>query len=198
MGFQNPLRDFWGKLDHWVPRRDERYNRTIIDLGFTELRVVASVEPYKLPTTQISIPHSTYLTSSWGVFATSVNKFLTEEEEWTVLEGATLHMVLTDNHNFGTARDTNEPIIRSCWEVVEVQGRETGGGAISPIQKALDLLDGKSDQDYYQVALADPIIKKDGNLVTQLLNNTFLPAVEASGQAKKDENGIWHTKPSES
>ena len=194
-GYQaTPLRDFWGKLDHFVPRRDEKYQRSLIDMGFTDLTVIASTEPYKHLIAQITIPYGIYKNTSWGIFLSSADQFLQEGEDLKSLVGSYLHLVLTPGHNFGILKDTGEPNIRDCWECTEVRGRETGGEVITPLQQALNLLDGKSEMDFNQVVLADGIVKRDAGLVNQILSKAFLPALQAAGKAEPDASGIWHIK----
>jgi len=127
-------------------------------------------------------------------------------QEWKVTPG---HM-MWDN-------DKQEETPREAWEVVYVEGvggtPYSGGGistptmadtparagaatptGVTPIQQALNLLDGKTQQDWNTLVFQDPLVKGDSALVSSIISGTFIPPMEASGMVTKDDNGIYHVK----
>ena len=194
-GFQQtPLVEFKGTLDHLQVKPKDEWDRVLVEFGFTDVEVIQSTEPYEFPIAVINIKYSEKENSIWGIFAGSLANFLGPEEgvEELAASHARLHMLKTEGHEFGINRETGEPIIVSAWEVQDIEGREAGGTVKTPADRAMELLEGKTTQQWNQEVLADPVVKRDGTLITQILSRTFLPALEASGVIKSDESGIWH------
>ena len=126
-------------------------------------------------------------------------------QEWKVTPG---HMMWN--------RDENKETPRECWEVVYVEG--VGGTphsgvtapapveiptaaptlaaptGIAPTQQALNLLDGKTQQDWNNMVFQDSLVKGDPALVNKIISGTFIPPLEASGMVTKDVNGVFHIK----
>lgn len=129
-------------------------------------------------------------------------------QEWKVTPG---HMMWNQDEGRETPRE--------AWEVVYVEGiggtphsgvatpavaspgavtptpaaPDTGYG-ITPIQQALNLLDGKTQQEWNNTVFQDPLVKGDASLVNSIISGTFIPPMEAGGMVTKDENGIYHIK----
>jgi len=82
---------------------------------------------------------------------------------------------------------------KEAWVVSEVQGAgsakpTTKSGAIV---RALELLDGKTEQEWNQAIFQDPGIK-GSEVMTSIMNRTFLPNATQAKMATVDENGVWH------
>ena len=103
-------------------------------------------------------------------------------------------------------RDAAEERPVECWEVIGVEGEA------SPIQnqaitnqpatqaapdstaRALELLDGKTMNDWFAVVFTDPVVKANTELVNNIINGGFIPPLEAAGIITKDEAGVYHKK----
>lgn len=208
-GFQRtPLREFKGVLEGITASLVDRFQppRTEIIFNFTDMNVIETVEPYPFPIAQISIMQSNREQSFWGVFAESAGRLVPEgvimvAQLIDYLQGKVLHMKLTSGHMMWD-RDKGEETPRDCWELVGVEGvvaqpasgepvaiKEVG---VSPTDVALKLLDGKNIQDWNQIVFQDPAVKSDGDLITSILNNTFIPSMKEKGIVSVDENGVHH------
>ena len=192
-GFESPLQEFTGILDS-VDQREETFGgkgkpKLKATFNFKNIKVIKSTEPYNFPIANISLFFSETQKSGWGIFADSITKLIPETEGLGFLNGKLIHMALTGGHDFGTDKVTKEKIIRDCWEVIEIEGVAT---KVDPTQRVLDILDGKTDVQFNQVALGDPILKTAPSIMDQLVGQTLLPALEQSGKITKDANGIWH------
>ena len=135
---------------------------------------------------------------------------LNKVQEWKVTPG---HPVFN--------RDANSSVPTDCWEVVFVEGvggtpysgvtvpspapaaqptaaPTTAPAAAAPtgvtaVQQAINLLDGKTQQQWNNVVFQDPIVKTGGgDLVNYILSGEFVGSMEAAGVITKDENGVYH------
>ncbi len=135
--------------------------------------------------------------------------FLTGKvQEWKFTAG---HM-MPDRDDQGNW--TEKP--REAWEVVYVEGvggtAHSGAGAaapaagdapapvpvatgVTPIQQALNLLDGKTQQEWNNIVFQDPIVKADAALTNSIIGGTFLSPMVESGMLTVDENQIYHVVP---
>lgn len=64
-------------------------------------------------------------------------------------------------------------------------------GSSDPQQRALELLHGKSQADYFPVALSDEILRKDPMLLNSILSNAFIAAKVASGDVTQNTDGTY-------
>lgn len=219
-GFQRtPLREFKGKLESITGGMVDRFTppRLEILLNFEELSDVVATEPYPFPIAQISIMQSVRESSFWGVFGTSVDKIINagiavdappeQVKQIAHLIGQRLHLKITGGHMMWDAQK-GEETPRECWELVAVVGEAPVAGAAPPApaapgaipetkivgatQRALQLLEGKTEQDWYQTVFQDPAVKADAALVDSILARTFLSPLETLGTIFKDDNGIYH------
>ena len=65
------------------------------------------------------------------------------------------------------------------------------GGEVSSEDHALTLLHGKTMAMFFQVAVPDPIVRLDPNLVNAIMSNTFIVGMVASGRVVMDEGGVY-------
>lgn len=216
-GFQRtPLREFKGKLESITGSMEQRGNspqaRLYVLYNYADVEVIQSTEPYPFPVAQLEIPHSNRDRSLMGVFGASVDKIINAGADENAaqdqvkgqdyLVGKTLHNKMTPGHMMWDA-SKGEETPRDCWELVGIEGegstpatataQPTGTGAVaSNTQKALDILDGKTLQQWHQEVFS--AIKGDTELSQNIINGEFLPPLEALGMVTKDENGIYHVK----
>jgi len=185
----------------------------------SQLEVYESIEPYPSPVAQINIMHSTRTKSNMGVLGASMDKLINaglnenlpqdqaknqdflvgKVQEWKMTPG---HMMWDNDKQAETPRD--------AWEVVYVEGvggtPHSGVSAptpapteqpapvtgVSAVQQAINLLDGKTQQEWNNLVFQDPLVKADTELTSNIINGTFLAPLEAAGTVTKDANGIYH------
>lgn len=195
---QSPLRHFKGRLDNIITemRTFASGNKQYHNLNFSEINVIETVEPYPFPIAQLAFPSSDRKKSGWGVLGQSGLKFLAAAEDVAALQGTILELKMTPGHMMWN-RDVGSETPRECWEIV---GAEREGGVATPTpgqpaanaaNTAIDLLIGKTEQEWNQLVFANPIVKADSGLIAQILARTFLPSLEAADIISKDEAGIY-------
>jgi len=192
-----------------------------VNYNFSELEVFDSAEPYPFPIAQISMMHSNRTKSNMGVLGASMDKLINagvdsnatqaqvknqdfligKVQEWKVIPG---HMMWDNDKQAETPRE--------AWEVVYVEGvggtPHSGVAAtvsaststvdtptgVTPVQQALNLLDGKTQQDWNTLVFQDVLVKGDQSLVAKIIGGAFIPELEAVGMVTKDDNGVFHVK----
>lgn len=198
-GRRTPLREFKGVLDG-IKTEPNQYQKTDVILWFSELDVIASDEAYPFPITNLNITYNENEKSKWGVFADSTRKFVPENVTNVAallesLMGKRLHMKYTGGHMMWD-RDKGMETARECWELVGAEGGEpmtvATGGASDTAKIALDLMDGKTIQEWNQEVFQNPAVKVDGALIDQIIGNTFFPAMKEQGNVTVDDDGILH------
>lgn len=204
-----PLREFKGTLESYSANLVDRFTpvRTEIVFNFTDIEIgegmAPPIEPYPFPIAQVSIFYNVNEVSYWGIFANSLVALIPENEGLDYLESKKLHMKVTGGHMMWDGQKGIETP-RECWELISVEGavappgsgKPTGkkGVDANPTDVALKLLDGKNIQDWNQIVFQDPAVKSDGDLITSILNNTFIPSMKEKGIVTVDENGVHHVK----
>lgn len=223
-GFQRtPLREFIGRLDSITSAMVERFQPPRLEVlyNFSELEVIQSTEPYQFPIAQISLMHSNRDKSVMGYFGASVDRVVNAEfydkdgkpvdppagqlvKGQGYLIGKVLHMKLTPGHPIWDKESGLEKP-RECWELTEIVGEASptkaqagtapaSGGVITPVQRALQILDGKTLQQFNNEVFKDSVCKADADLVGSIINNQFIPPLESTGMVTKDADGVFHVK----
>ncbi|GAF71053.1 unnamed protein product, partial [marine sediment metagenome] len=152
---------------------------------------IETTELYPFPIAQLSMPLNKRRTSTWTVFSDSLAKLLPENEDLANCIGRTFHMKLTAGHMMWDGAK-GEATSRESWEVTGLSGEGTTVNVVDATAKALELLDGKSEQEWNQLVFQDPAIKADSALMNDIIYRKFLATQEAAGKATKDDNGVWH------
>jgi len=191
---QTPLQEFKGIFESFSSELNTNFTPpgTNVHLNFKDLEVIRSTEPYNFPIAQITLPLNKSKSSQWGILGISAAKFMAEDEDIGSLQGKRVHMTQI-SHDMWNRREGKE-VPRDCWEIIGVEGIESASGAAkgSASQRALELLDGKTEAAWNQAAFQDPVIKADGGLITNLLSKAFIPTMIAAGKITKDENEVYH------
>jgi len=192
---RTPLKEFKGRLDAFPTELVTKFEpaRTYVNLTFSELEVIETIEPYPFPIAQISMPLNKRRTSTWTVFSDSLAKLLPENEDLANCLSRIFHMKLTAGHMMWDGKK-EEATARESWEVIGLSGEGTTVKVVDASAKALELLDGKTEQEWNQLVFQEPAIKADSALMNDIIYRKFLAAQEAAGNATKDDNGVWHTK----
>jgi hypothetical protein len=106
-------------------------------------------------------------------------------------------------------------VLQDCWKLVELRDAGTvmqpAAGAApavpgavpppaanpvaatSPRDRALELLNGKTEQEWHNIVFVDPTVKADTNLVNEIVGRTFLTPYIAAGIAVLDKGTQRYT-----
>lgn len=201
--FGTPLRKFYGKLDSYPTEPAVGYAGTRVSLNFSDVEAIQSIEPYNFPIATLNIGLSNRRRSRWGVLGDSLAELIAEGEDIKHCIGRRIGMVLTDGQDgrpepimlYNGKTKQEEPV--ACWRVFEVAGVVAGARATTPLDQAKKFLDGRSLSDFNKAALADPIIRNDGELIVAITNKSFVNALVQTGEFTKDESDVYHKAVSE-
>ncbi len=192
-----PVTHFKGKLEKFsteIATEGKAAGKEYIYLSFSDLKVIETKEPWNFPILQLPrIPNSNRKKSTWGILAQSGLKFLKDDEDFPNLVGRMLEMKVTPGHMMWDS-DKGEETPRDCWEIVGVEGTAVASSALSPLEEAVKLLDGKTEADFNQAAFQSDVVKK-GGLIPAILDrseNGFIGSLIAIGRVAKDDNGVFH------
>ena len=133
------------------------------------------------------------------------------------LVGKVLHMKKTGGHLMWDGKTkTEQP--RECWELIGVddeqaipasvqvkatsalpkapapqQSKNRSVGGADDIQTAIGMLNGKTEQQFYQEFFNNQALKNNEALRTKLLGRKFIPELLAAGMITKGTDGVYHT-----
>lgn len=193
--FNTPLREFTGVFEDYEAVRDEKQgDRVKLQLSFSELDDVKSVEPYAFPIAQLPpFNFSTVKKSQNGFLVASIDKLISGGKLSSMLKRRVRMRLVPENFGKFNRGDTEDRII-NCWEFVEIIGGTTAATiTISPIDVAIKLAVGKPANDlkaFYQEAFKNNIIKGDKELLSKILNKTFIQEMVDIGALVTDAKGI--------
>ena len=193
--FGTPLRKFTGRLDSYGVEQGKPAM-----LNFTELEVIASIEPYPFPSGVIEIWPSTRVKSKRGVFGTSLGKFIQPHEDLRDCIGKVIGMEMTEGHMLPKKDDESgewKNVPMSAWEVFSVDGMQLAAdgsapAAKTPAERAMELLDGAGLGEFNQKAMADTVIRDDPTLLQQIVGKTFAQSLLDAGVFTKDQDDVYH------
>lgn len=204
-----PLVKFSGVLDSYYDEEDN-FSNTQVHLNFTDMEVEEAVEPYPFPIAELTVKYSNYKRSGWGIFAESLAKCLGDDEDLPDLIGRKVTMAYTQGHDMGfkdknwqaevddDGNATNESerpnVVIAAWEVIAVDGVGAGTAGVSPYDRLIELLDGKTRAEFNKAALSDPLIKAQGvaYIKAQITSRVFVSDAIKDGLFTEDENGVFH------
>jgi len=208
-----------------VKRGNMQESKLEVLYNFDELEVFASTEPYILTVAQIGIMHNNRVKSNMGVLGVSIDKIINaglddkepqeKAKNQDFLIGKVQEWRMTPGHMMWDMQK-GEETARECWEVVYIEG--VGGTphsgvapapeaaqapAVPPVaastktphRVAMELLNGKTQQDWNNIVFQNPAVKADADLTNSIISGTFIPPLEAAGLATKDATtGIYTVK----
>lgn len=215
--FRGKLTSITGSM---VQRGNMQQARLEVAYNFSDVEVFDSTEPYPHPIAQITIMHSTRTKSGMAVLGTSMDKILnanidknTPQEQaknQDALIGVMQEWKVTSGHMMWDSKEEKETP-RECWEVVWAEGfggtphsgttptttanpasTPTTSSGETPLQRAINLLDGKTQQQWNNIVFQDEVVKNDTALINNIINGKFLPPLEEAGTITKDDNGVYH------
>lgn len=202
--FGTPLRKFYGTLESFFPEPAVGYEGTRVNLNFSNVEVLQSIEPYHFPTAVINIGLSNKKKSKWGYFGSSLNKLIPDTEDLKDQLKRRIGMVFCDGLEGRPeqlpiySRDAKAEVPQPCWTVFEVEGKVAGAGPVkTTAERAKELLNGRTRAEFNKVAYADPIIRADPTFQRTITDKSFINAMLQLGEFVEDENGIFNRVSSE-
>lgn len=219
-GFQRtPLKEFQARLTSIGGHMVDRFNPPRLEVlyNFDLLEVIESTEPYLAPIAQITMLHSNREKSAMGYLGASIDRIINAG----VPEDAPAGMVKGQDFLIGKMqkwkytpghpiynRDIKADKPSDCWEVIWVEGfgavsaQAAPAGvvptpvvppvAMTPVQQALVLLDGKTEIQFQQAVFNDPVVRTDTTLINQILQKQFIAGNILGGLVTVDAQGIHH------
>lgn len=112
-------------------------------------------------------------------------------------DGRPISPLLFDGRATDDAHPKGQDVATPTWKFFMIEDIGVAGGqGVSPLDKAIELLNGKTLADFNAAALADPIIRGDTQLLTSIAlppsaPNSFSSAMLATKKFKKDKNGVF-------
>jgi len=220
-GFKSPLRYFRGRLDSitgsMVMLGKMTQAKLEVCYNFSELEVFESSTPYPFPISQITVMHSVRDKSGMGVLGASMDNIVNagvdantpqvQAKNQDALIGVLQEWKVTPGHMmWDTAKKEETP--RDSWEVVWAEGfggtpnsgvapapaTVAAGSGVSASQKAIDILDGKTQAQWNNVVFQDNVVKSDATLINSIIAGEFISSIEESGVVTKDDDGVYHKK----
>ncbi len=86
-----------------------------------------------------------------------------------------------------------EDVEGEAWQLVTLAGAVGEAGADDGIDDhILDLLDGKTEKDFYQLFYQDAKVRAHPELISAATERTLLTSLEAAGRITRDTEGIYH------
>ena len=216
--FRGKLDSITGSM---VQRGNMTQAKLEIAYNFSDLEVFESTEPYPFPIAQITVMHNNKDKSAMGVLGASMDKIINagldantpqqQAKNQDALIGKVQEWKVTPNHPMPDKDEAGKWIEtpREAWEVIWVEGmggtphsgvaapaQVVGTPAKStgetPMQRAINLLDGKTQQQWNNVVFQDTLVKNDTKLVNSIIAGEFLAPLKESGVISKDVSGVYH------
>jgi hypothetical protein len=179
-----------------------------------QIKDAESAYPYSEVTVQVKFSDS--LNSGWGKLGQSY-----ATAQGTMLENLDIDTMIGQWHHmkrfevtFGTDRNTGQAMVGQVWncvaivtstptpttsnfvttdKVVEEKTPEpvTVPASSDPVVHTLTLLNGKNLSQFFASALADDAVKSNPDLVTQIINQTFIGSMIQTGRAVQGADGTY-------
>lgn len=195
-GGGTPLRKFEGVLQafRFEDRTFEGESGTrvykVVMFDFVDLNVLRTEEPWPFPIATIQIGYSKTTETRWGRFAQSVRRLLPESVDLKPLleQKQTWEMLPISIRQRNDETKAYDDVKVEAWQVVGIQGVTVE----DLTDYLLDLADGKTENDFYQVALTDAKVMGNPGLVEEITNRRILPSYMALGLLTRDAEGVLH------
>lgn len=178
---------------------------TVAELGFTDVEVIETSEPYPWPTIKLSISYKPPQESRGGTkfeaMAHSVRKLgitlddlIGKTQEWAVLP-AIVRSQITDAEGEpkldGNGKQLWGDVKTPCWQIVSAEGVGSTEEAEADFDAMLlELADGKTDKQFYTAALEEQTVRDRPDVVTSITDREILQPLIAAGRLTRDDDGI--------
>ena len=160
----------------------------ILDMQYTEAQLDPSSPEYIAPGKRADLKDCIGL---------RMGMVLADDDEETPTGRPPKHMLFD-----GRAKDEENPrgqdMPTATWEVYMIEGIGVKGAAgVNPIDAAVDLLDGKTIEEFNAAALASDVIRGDVALLQSIgmpisAPTSFSNTMIAMGKVTKDDAGLFH------
>lgn len=203
----SPLKKFSGVMQEYTPSEDAKFTnsdgsakvRVLFKFDDVEVLECQQGQVYNFPVAEISIPYSNRMSSKWGILAKSLELIVPELDIADMVGKRGTYQLVSHQLYAGKEKGV---IPQDCWEIVEIEGQSAGGSTAGtpnlgtdPRKTALSILFGKTKQEFEVAVLKDPVVKKDGSMISEIIGNHFIPACEAEGWTHKDNDGRYQPGP---
>lgn len=196
--FGTPLLRFKAVLNEYKSekRKDDNSNREwmIVKFEFTDLVVIESTEPYPFPVAIVDVGYSSTEKTKWDALAQSIKRLFGRTPALDEIVGKMQEWHFTDC-KLRTLDDSDKQwkdLPGQAWQVVSIEGLGPIPDAADLTELVLDMLDGKTERDFYQEFYQNSEVRKDQNLVESATNRQLLTTLETAGRAHRDGEGVWH------
>lgn len=198
---RNPLLGFTGTLET-VTTSDTEYGTKKYTFNFGSITDVKCSEgyTYEFPVAQVAVNRGKKITktSPYGILLDSVQRIAPDAKDWLGLVGGTYRVEYTPDHELFNRKfmdDNTLPrtIQGSAWEIVEVvagAGEIPDGEPQSTEDIALELLNGKTRQQFMLAAMKDSSINADKAFSGNIRNGKWLKSMIESYRVVVDDDGI--------
>ena len=157
-------------------------------LKITDILEIESDTPYPYKTAELRLKFSDSLNSSWVLLEDSIAEVLgIGDASIDDIVGCNVTLVKEKGHLFFTDK-TGKESRGDVWRVVAVEGK---GKSTSSLNYVLDLLKGKTREEFEKVAVNDNNIKKNIKLLSSIMDGRFYNSPEVTAVLKVDEDGIF-------
>lgn len=213
-GFQQtPLRHFKGTFAGYKSSPASGYDGIRVDLNFGPgIQVLASTEPYNLPTATLNIGYSKTDRSGWGYLSQSLAKFLQDNQdiddaigkEWELMftdgqEGQSGKRLSPDTTKVWHKQVTEEQLVAypdkmiptPMWVVVGYAGATAKAGAGSANDQLLAELIGKTRADFNSKAFTLEVVRQSPDLQRAIQDKSFIAGMIATSKVHEDANGVF-------
>lgn len=218
-GGDTPLRHFKGtlspdqRLDEERETKDGSRRYVVLNFNFSDVEVLESVEPYAFPIAVITVGYAPPKVSRGGTafeaLAGSLRKLMPENpdinnlkgkrQEWK-MEERMLRRGLIDEEGQPRVDGNNNQIWGDvavlCWTVVSIDGVGSTEEKDAEFNAFLvELADGKTEPQFYEVALMDQRVNARPNITDALVNRKLLVTLIEMKLLHRDAEGILHKGP---
>lgn len=175
--YYTPLKKVKGNFDHY--QEEERKGtfakpgQLDVTMFLTGIEVLETDAPYQYKTAEIKQKFSDSLSSAYVLFEDSIDVVLGKESGKSAIDdivGMDIVMEREDNHLFFTTKDgtENKGVV---WRVTNVDGVSSSA---SPLESALNLLNGLTAEEFKSEAIKNPAVKRDSDLINSIISDQFL------------------------
>ncbi len=208
---RTPLVRFRGTLKNIVAdeRANDRGSYVVGKFDFTDVVVLESTEPYPFPIATIELPYNPKIGTRWNVFAISANKILgtndinllqNKDQEWYYgpckIRGPLYNEDGTEKIGKNGRPEWGD-VATSGWQVVSVEGFSNSNGTSSGINLTdliIDMVNGKTDKEFYAEFFTDPTIKKAPGYLDAseaASERKLLVSIAGAGRIVQNSEGVW-------
>lgn len=213
-GFGTPVVEFTGLLSEVGPPRSTRFGWQM-PLSFVRCNILTSDAPYPHSDVKVEIKHSQAVNSAWGKFGKSVAAVMgvtMEEADPKILVGQWLHMYRFEE-TFGRTGNIMKGWVWNCAAIITENAKvepvasmavSSATVSVQPAQPeqpkaplsveahALSLLDDKTTEAFFQVAILDTTLRSDATFYATILSGAFPKSMELTKKVTIDNTGVYH------